>query len=104
VIGAAARDFAMRDIAAKIISDAQKVAAMKRRDHFSSCRPNDAGTEVTREMRKSPLTVPTRLATAAGAGERHATFGFPNRRLPNAPLDHAALWRSQSVLGKSSEK
>jgi hypothetical protein len=28
----------MLDIAAKIISDAQKVAAMKLRDHFSSCR------------------------------------------------------------------
>jgi hypothetical protein len=28
----------MLDIAAKIISDAQKIAAMKLRDHFSACR------------------------------------------------------------------
>ena len=66
--------------------------------------PRVDGFSMTRELRKSPSTVPTRLATAARSGLRHATFSFPNRRLPNPLLDHAALWRSQTGPGKSSEK
>jgi hypothetical protein len=60
---------------------------------------------MTREIRKSPSTGPTRLAIAAGAGERHATFGFPNRRplpAPRADPGHdgpsAAMTKAPSAM------
>jgi hypothetical protein len=102
----------MLDIAAKIISDAQKVAAMKLRDHFSSCRTFARGIDGDGKYQNGGLDDCKRLVQPlvwVDLGIEQNIPGFGNvcsRRLIQAPTRAAAAaspssWRTRAKTSSS---